>query len=201
MIVCKHGSWQQDVSLFAWKHKFEKGFELKNSSSLLYLPISSSAETWKIFRNMQCQFFCARADILSEKNSYLESIFSSKQGLITRQSFVYKTSRLVWISLLISALNKRVLLFCSWKLFYKSKHILIETLEGLGKFLTVMQTLDFVSGFHNCLEFSQSLSCLYQAMQTWKTFSIAKLLPFLSHPKHMPNKYNNNNKNNYYYVR
>ena len=70
MIVCKHGSWQQDVSLFAWKHKFEKGFELKNSSSLLYLPISSSAETWKIFRNIQCQFFCARADILSEKNSY-----------------------------------------------------------------------------------------------------------------------------------
>ena len=24
-------------------------------ASLLYLPISSSAETWKIFRNMQCQ--------------------------------------------------------------------------------------------------------------------------------------------------
>ena len=29
-----------------------------------------------------------------------------------------------------------------------------------------MQTLDFVSGLHNCLEFSQPLSCLYQAMQT-----------------------------------
>ena len=57
MTVCKHGLWQQDVSLFAWKHKSEKGFESKNSSSLLYLPISSSAETWKIFRNMQCQFF------------------------------------------------------------------------------------------------------------------------------------------------
>ena len=38
---------------------------------------------------------------------------------------------------------------------------------------TVMQTLDFVSGLHNCLEFSQPLSCLYQAMQTRKTFSIA----------------------------
>ena len=36
-----------------------------------------------------------------------------------------------------------------------------------------MQTLDFVSGLHNCLEFSQPLSCLYQAMQTRKTFSIA----------------------------
>ena len=29
-----------------------------------------------------------------------------------------------------------------------------------------MQTLDFVSGLHNCREFSQPLSCLYQAMQT-----------------------------------
>ena len=29
-----------------------------------------------------------------------------------------------------------------------------------------MQTLDFVSGLHNCLEFPQPLSCLYQAMQT-----------------------------------
>ena len=29
-----------------------------------------------------------------------------------------------------------------------------------------IQTLDFVSGLHNCLEFSQPLSCLYQDMQT-----------------------------------
>ena len=36
----------------------------------------------------------------------------------------------------------------------------MQTLE----FETVMQTLDFVSGLHNCLEFSQPLSCLYQAM-------------------------------------
>ena len=34
--------------------------------------------------------------------------------------------------------------------------------------------LDFVSLLHNCLEFSQPFSCLYQAMQTRKTFSIAK---------------------------
>ena len=38
---------------------------------------------------------------------------------------------------------------------------------------TVMQTRDEVEGLHNCLEFSQRLSCLYQAMQTRKTFSIA----------------------------
>ena len=38
-----------------------------------------------------------------------------------------------------------------------------------------MLTLDFVSGLHNHLEFSQPLSCLYQAMQTRKTFSIAQI--------------------------
>ena len=38
-----------------------------------------------------------------------------------------------------------------------------------------MQTLDFVSGLLNCLESSQPLSCLYQAMQTRKTFSIAEI--------------------------
>ena len=37
---------------------------------------------------------------------------------------------------------------------------LIQTLEGLGEFETVMQTPD------NCREFSQPLECLYQAMQT-----------------------------------
>ena len=30
----------------------------------------------------------------------------------------------------------------------------------------VMQTLDVVSGLHNCREFSQPLECLYQATQT-----------------------------------
>ena len=29
-----------------------------------------------------------------------------------------------------------------------------------------MQTVDFVSGLHNCQEFSQRLEFLYQAMQT-----------------------------------
>ena len=36
--------------------------------------------------------------------------------------------------------------------------------------MTVMQTLDFISGLHNCLEFSQPLSCLTQAMQTENVF-------------------------------
>ena len=39
--------------------------------------------------------------------------------------------------------------------------------------LLIKQTRDEVESLHNCLEFSQPLSCLYQAMQTRKTFSIA----------------------------
>ena len=36
----------------------------------------------------------------------------------------------------------------------------------MGEFETVMQTIDFVSGLHNCREFSQPLEYIYQAMQT-----------------------------------
>ena len=41
---------------------------------------------------------------------------------------------------------------------------LVIKLEALGEFSTVMQTRDEVEGLHNCLEFSQPLSCLYQAI-------------------------------------
>ena len=94
-----------------------KRFRVQNSTSLLYLPIPSSGETWKILTKKVCQFFF------------------------------------------------------SLKLTFEAGKVRI--LEALGEFSTVMQTLDFVSGLHNCLEFSQPLSCLYQAMQTRKTFSIA----------------------------
>ena len=72
MRACKHGYTSRCFAFRALtrKYEFEKGFELKKSTSLLYLPISSSAESWKIFRNMLGQFFSAWADILSEKNPY-----------------------------------------------------------------------------------------------------------------------------------
>ena len=57
-------------------------------------------------------FFFAKADILSEKDPFLESIFIEKQELITRTlSLVYKTSWVVRISLLISNLNKEFFFF------------------------------------------------------------------------------------------
>ena len=42
------------------------------------------------------------------------------------------------------------------------------------EFSTVMQARDEVEDLHNCLEFSQPLSCLYQAMQPRKAFLLLK---------------------------
>ena len=59
---------------------------------------------------------------------------------------------------------------------FRGSYFIIERENIFPVFVTVstvMQTFDFVSGLHNCLEFSQPLSCLYQAMQTLKTFSVA----------------------------
>ena len=57
------------------------------------------------------------------KNPFLESIFIAKQELITRTlSFVYKTSRLVRISLLISNLNK--------EFFFSRESFLIKAIEN-----------------------------------------------------------------------
>ena len=68
-------------------------------------------------------FFRLSWHSLSEKNPFMESIFTAKQELITRSlSFVYKTSRLARISLLISNLNKEFFFFLgninknNWKL-------------------------------------------------------------------------------------
>ena len=56
-------------------------------------------------------------------------------------------------------------------LFYNSNRALSRCLHslslntrGLGEFSQVMQTLDYVSGLNNCLEFSQPSSCLDKAM-------------------------------------
>ena len=42
---------------------------------------------------------------------------------------------------------------------------------------TVMQTLDFVSGLHNCLKFSQPLSCLYYIIHIFN--SVAEMVEWI----------------------
>ena len=96
-----------------------KKFWVENSTSLLYLPISSSVETWKIFRNMLCQFFLSW--------SFLSWHFKREKPVFGKYLFCKtKTWRLLRISLLINALNKRVLLVSSGKLFYKSNRKLFS---------------------------------------------------------------------------
>ena len=56
-----------------------KGIRVQNSTSLHYLPIPSSAETWKIVTKKLSQFFLTQADILSEKNPYFAKHLFAKQ--------------------------------------------------------------------------------------------------------------------------
>ena len=63
--------------------------------------------------------FFAYADILSEKIRILESIFLQNKNSLHVRDFVYKTLRLVRISLLIRTVTKS-LRFFSGELFYKS---------------------------------------------------------------------------------
>ena len=60
--------------------------------------------------NKLCQFFFAKADILSEKNPYFGKHLFAKQELITRD-VVYKTLGLVRIPVLISTITKTFLVF------------------------------------------------------------------------------------------
>ena len=65
-------------------------------------------------------FFSLELTFKARKTRILESFFFAKQRLITRTSVAYKTSRLVRISLLINALNKRILLFSRESYFIKA---------------------------------------------------------------------------------
>ena len=59
MRACKHGL---GFKMFCFSRADDestnlKSFQVQNSTSLLYLPIPSSAETWKIVTKKECQFF------------------------------------------------------------------------------------------------------------------------------------------------
>ena len=78
-----------------------KSFRVQNSTSLLYLPIPPSAETWKIVQRRCVNLF------------WIASFCK------TRTDYVCTRLRLVRISLLISAITEFCVFF-SGKLFYKS---------------------------------------------------------------------------------
>ena len=66
-------------------------FWVQNSTSLLYLPIPSSAETWKIFTNKLCQF-CFR---LSWHFKREKSLLWKASFCETRTDYACKTS---WVT-------------------------------------------------------------------------------------------------------
>ena len=55
MRVCKHG---RGVKMFCFSCANHAN-RVQNLTSLLYLPIPSLAETWKVVTNKVCQFFFA----------------------------------------------------------------------------------------------------------------------------------------------
>ena len=99
-----------------WKRQFE----LKNSKSLLYsfppwLKLERSLETCCV------NFFRLSWHFKREKPVFWKASFLQNKDWLRVQA-----SRLVRISLLINALNKRVLLFFLGKLFYKSNRKLFS---------------------------------------------------------------------------
>ena len=97
--------WRQNVLLFTPDYASTnlKKFWVENSTHLLY-QFTHSFVGWNL-ENHQKQHFKWKKPI------FLESNFISKQELITRTSFVYKTLQLVRISLLITTLNKEFCFF------------------------------------------------------------------------------------------
>ena len=160
MRVYKHGC---DVKMFCFSHvnhastNWKKFYWSKLDKFTLFIHFFVGWNLENLYKQAVSALF-VYGDIVSEKNPYFEKLFFAKQELITRarprvQDFA--TSKNFSFN---QSNNKEVCVFFQ------------ESYLGLGEFSTVMQTLDFVSGLHNCLEFSQPLSCLYQAMQTRRRF-------------------------------
>ena len=146
-----------------------KSFLVPNSTSLLYL--NPFLHLLKFGKSLQTScvnfFFFAWTDILSEKNPYFgKHLLQNKDWFNTRARLCVQDFATGKNFSFNQCHNKE---FC----VFSRESYFIFTLEGLEELSTVMYTLDFVSGLHNCLKFSHHCSCLYQAMQTWKTFSIA----------------------------
>ena len=65
------------------EHRIWKKFWVENSTSLLYLPISSLADTRKILRNMLRNFlFCSSWQFKQEKSIFWKASFSQNKNIL-----------------------------------------------------------------------------------------------------------------------
>ena len=152
-------------------HKIEKVFELKNRQVYIIHPFPRRLKLGKSLQTCFVNFFHLSWCFKREKSIFWKVSFLQNKNWLHMQGFVFKTVRLVRIFLLISAITKSFVFFLG-KLICKSnrKHRKLfsrigiawyKHLRGWENFLKVMQALDFVLGLHNCLKFSQPVSCLY----------------------------------------
>ena len=176
MRVCKHGCDVTKMFCCSWVNhmstNLKKFFSSKlNKFTLFTHSDPSLAETWKIFTNKLYQFFFLLSwHFKWEKSVFWKASFcNTRTDLILMQDFVYKTFtlQLVRISLLISAITKSFVCFLGKVILF------LHSRGGKNSRQLCKPETFFVSGLYNCLKFSHHPSCLYQAMQTWKTFSIA----------------------------
>ena len=113
MRVCKHGC---GVKLFGFSRAYHASTNLKKfSSSKLdkFTLFTHSFVAWNMgnrYKESESIFLRLSWHFKREKSVFCKASYLQNR-LITRTSFVYKTSRLVRISLLINALSKNVLLF------------------------------------------------------------------------------------------
>ena len=92
-----------------------KRFGVQNLTSLLYLPIPSSAETWNIFTNKLCQFyFCLSWHFKREKSVFCKASSLQNKNWLRVHIFVYTTLRLVRISLFITSTLKSLAIRAIW---------------------------------------------------------------------------------------
>ena len=141
---------------------------MENSTSFLYSPISSLAETWKIFtKHAVSNFFHISWHFRWEKSIFWKASFLKNnnwlcsrlhvQDFVTGENFSFNQFH-----------NKDFcVFFFSGKLIYKSKRkpfscICIAWYKHSrgGRILDSFATLDFVLGLHNWLE-SSNPSCFY----------------------------------------
>ena len=92
---------------------------VQNSTSLLFLPIPSSAQTCKIFTNKLWQFLFRLSWHFKREKSVFWNFLQNKNWLRV-QDFVFKTLRLVRVSLLISAITKSFAFFSREIYFIKA---------------------------------------------------------------------------------
>ena len=119
MRVCKHGC---DVKMFCYSRAYHTSTNLKKF-------LSSKLDTFTLFNhsftNKLCQFcFHLRWHLKRERSVFWKASFCKTRTDYACKT-VYKTLRLVRISLLISAITKSFAFF-SRKLFYKSNRKLFS---------------------------------------------------------------------------